>query len=120
VTLFEKLELLPPCHCRLLARKSRGRQGLSHEEIAKLAGLSVATVAKLSFQTDWGNVTIDVARRFSEACGVNHLSASAQLDYLRRRKMAHVFRAPSNQQKFYNRLFVVVAEKMKRKRNEHL
>lgn len=119
MTLFEKLDLLPPCVCRLLARRANGRQGLSHQEIAQASGLSVSTVAKLSFQTEWGTVTIDVAKRFSLACGVNHLNASGQLDYLRRRKMAHVFKAPKNQKQFYNRLFVVVAETMKRKRNEH-
>jgi hypothetical protein len=109
VTILEKFNAIPPCVCRLLARKERGRLPLSHAEIARASGLSMATVSALSFRLDWSGVTVDVADRFARACGVNHLAAERQLEFVRRRKMVHVMNAPTNQRRFYQRLFNCVA-----------
>lgn len=108
MTLLEKLNSIPPCVCRLLARKAHGRQPMSHSDIARASGLSLATVSVLSFRLDWSGVTVDVADRFARACGVNHLAAERQLEFVRRRKMVHVLNAPTNQRRFYNRLFQTV------------
>lgn len=70
---WDKLDLLPPVACRLLARKTlaTGRAcPLSDEEIAKRAGMSLAKVKSLSWQVSWDEVPVGDARRFSEACGV--------------------------------------------------
>lgn len=106
VTLWDKLNRLSPRLVRLLARSANGRHGLSHREIAALSGLSVGTVGRLSTMNDWETVSVSVARRFSAACGVDHLRVGRHMDYLKRRKMTHIGRGSLNQTRFYNRLFI--------------
>lgn len=93
--------------CRLLARKANGRRGLSHEEIAKLSGLSKSHVAALSVSMSWENCTLDTIQKFSSSCGVNLNNPSQCARYLKRAKMMHIDRAHKNQKAMYLRIFSV-------------
>jgi hypothetical protein len=103
-TVLDKLNRVPPCVCRLLARKNHGRRGMTHRDLAKASGLTLSTVQALSFRRSWTGLSIDTIMAFSLACGVNHLSTDQQMDYLRRRRMAHVLGAKGSQKVFYARL----------------
>lgn len=89
-TFWEKLDLLPPLACRLLARKRTPQGGtvaIGAEAIALSAGMSVTEVNSLSWLTSWESVPVDKARRFSIACGVdftNRLIMKRQIAYIRR------------------------------------
>lgn len=103
-TVLDKLNRIPPFVCRLLARKNRGREGMSHLEIAKLSKLSKSTVAELSLKTDWNGVPVDVAVSFAVACGINHLACRAQRDFFKRRIKSYVYNGDGNRRRFYDRL----------------
>lgn len=105
-TLFEIAERFPPRICRLLAHK-RGAAPLSHREIASLSGLSKSTVAALSTKSTWAGISIDTVVKFSRACGVNLAAPSKTLDYIRRRKQAHLKKAKGNQAKLVGRLLTL-------------
>jgi hypothetical protein len=104
MTLLQKAERLPPFLVRYLARTPNGRRGLSHEEIARASGLAVSTVRLVSFSMSWRDHTFDTQDRFCRACGVNHLNARHQIEFLKRRKNVHVANATGNQKKMYDRL----------------
>lgn len=89
----------PPCLCRYIARH-RGR-GLSNEDLASRSGLSTATIRKLSRQTSWDGVSVSVALAYAKACGVDFLRLRRQIDFIKRRKMAHVLRAGPQQAGMY-------------------
>ena len=89
-TILTELHALPPCACRLLARKRRGRQAMSSRDIAYVSGLDRATVDRLSRKQDWLGVEVDTAVRFSLACGVNHLSRRRHMEILKKGNLTHV------------------------------
>lgn len=108
--LLDRLERVPPFLCRILARKNNGHRGLSHEELAKLSGLSRSTIAELSFKTSWKGVTVDVADRFAAACGINHhRSIYRQVEFLKWRAVAMLKGrgrgGGAAQRQMYHRLF---------------
>lgn len=67
------MDRLPPCLCRLFARKQsdRGWVPKSHQDIANDSGLPKSTVADMSRKQSWRGFRIDEADQFSRACGVN-------------------------------------------------
>lgn len=78
------LDRFPPCLCVTVARD--GRRSLPYTEIAKRAGIHRITAIRLGKLTSWRSVTVDMALRFSEACGVNLLHPSDHIEYLKRLK----------------------------------
>jgi ribulose 1,5-bisphosphate carboxylase large subunit-like protein len=111
MSLLETLNRITPRYCRLYARKLNGRRPLSHAEIAKLANISKAYVAELSFRDSWKGVSVDVADRFARACGVDLLHPGPAVEYLQQSKMAHVLNSSrgdrqtdQSQARFYKRL----------------
>lgn len=109
MTILQKFERIPPCMCRLLARKRHGRAGMTHADISRQSGLSVSMVGWLSLRTSWKGIPIDTAVKFAMACGINHLHSERQVDFLKRRKLAYVNNASGQQRRFYNRLFNIKA-----------
>jgi|SRR5690625_1603534 len=70
---WDKLTLLPPIACRVLARTQEptGKvRPLTDEEIALRADMPVSKVKSLSWKTSWDDVSVGDARRFSEACDI--------------------------------------------------
>lgn len=109
-SLLAKVEKFPPFLCRILARKNRGRAGLSHLELSKLSGLSKSKVAELSFKTTWAGIPVDIVDRFSTACGVNHLQTKLQVDFLVRRQLGnYILRAPHSRKVMYRKLFSLLS-----------
>lgn len=79
---------------------------MSHRDIARASGLSVGCVAKLSRKKSWKGVDIDIAERFSVACGVNLLAPWRAHKYLRREGLrTHIRLGHPEQKRFYQRLF---------------
>lgn len=85
-TLTDHLSCLPPFVCRLLAKKkgARGYDLLTNRDIARLSGLSLRTVIRLSQRNSWAGVKIGVADRYMSACGVNPLRLSTHVGQLKR------------------------------------
>jgi hypothetical protein len=83
--LLEKLDALPPCLVRLIARdpKHPGRR-LPLMDIAKRAGLSYGTTARLSLKRTWGNTPPWIIDAYCAACGVDILHPKRSLQYLKR------------------------------------
>ncbi len=108
-TLLERLNRMPPCACRLLARDRRGRHGLTHRQLAERSGLARSTVAFLSFRTKWDGLSIDVIQKFSVACGVDLLAPAHAIYLLRTCKKPFLSKAPPAQRRFYLRLFKLAA-----------
>lgn len=105
-SLLTKLNSCPPFLCRILARKNRGRAGLSHDELAERSGLARSTIAALSFKTSWEGIPVDTADRFAQACGVNHLSAKRQVYFMVHRQLGtFMLRATNSQKLMYRKLF---------------
>jgi hypothetical protein len=72
-SLWAKMDRLPPCACRILARVKTDTGGIrlmTDQEISKRAGMTVPQVKGISYQTSWGDITCRQARAFSAACGV--------------------------------------------------
>ena len=61
---------------------------MTRREIAEQSGLSLSQVDRLSLLARWDGVRLDVAERFSLACGVNLARPSRHVDWLRRRPKA--------------------------------
>lgn len=110
MTVLSKLDRLPPVAVRLLARKHRGRVGMSHDDIAKASGLPKTRVQELSFKTTWAGIPVDVIDKFATACGVDFFHANAQVKFLVRRKKAYIYKAPYSQRMMYRKLFTVLRE----------
>ena len=77
---WQRLEVLPPCAVRLLAKKANdiplAEQAMTDEEIAASSGLSVTVVRLISWRLDWHGVELPVARAFLQACGVDPTNES--------------------------------------------
>lgn len=73
MTLTEKLDRIPPCIARLLA-KSEGRL-MTTSEIMKATGFSKWKVDRISNAKTWANISVKDVDLFLSACG---LSWSAQ------------------------------------------
>jgi hypothetical protein len=99
MSLLKKADRLPPCICRLIARKDNGRNGMTHADIAKVSGLSLSTVKDYSFRTTWANRPVGSADAFAEACGVDLMDVERHTEFLRRRQWVHVFKAKSPKQR---------------------
>jgi hypothetical protein len=80
--LLEQLDMIPPCICRLCARKSN--RAMTIKEISDQSGLSVDTVEMISKLPSWEPVSLGYATRFSKGCGVDLLRPRKKLFYLRR------------------------------------
>lgn len=116
MTLLEKANSVPPMFCRYVARTPNGRRGLTTSDLEAASGLARTTIKELSFRSDWNNVTVEVASKFMEACGVNPLAARRQREFFKRRKLLHVEQARGSQKKMYDRIErLIVAEAEKRK-----
>lgn len=77
---------------------------MSLSDIAKRSGLSKSTVSNISARDKFDGIPIDTVSAYSMACGVNHLKLERQLDFIRRRPMAHLKRGTRSQQKTFLRL----------------
>jgi hypothetical protein len=110
--ILDKLDRLPPCVCRLLARCRHGKgwRGLSHRELGQISKLPKSTIAELSFRKTWKGVAVDVVDAFAAACGVDHLRARRQITYLRTRSMTYTETGSIAQVKMYTRLLRLYAE----------
>lgn len=115
MNILEKIERIPPFLCRYLARTSNGRRGLTHNQIAQRSKLSRSVVRQLSFATTWRGHAVETCCAFALACGVNHLAAEKQLDFLKRRKLTHVARATNAQKQMYDRLEGMIVEQAKKR-----
>lgn len=77
---WQRLDVLPPCAVRLLAKKGNAiplaEQAMTDDEISQASGLHPATVRLISFRLDWLGVDLPVARAFLKACGVDVTSES--------------------------------------------
>lgn len=80
--LLEQLDLIPPCICRLCARKNN--RAMTIQEISERSGLSTWTVDRITKLASWGRVTSLQAMMFSKGCGVDLLRPRKKLFYLRR------------------------------------
>lgn len=109
--ILARLDRLPPCVCRLLARcrDGRGWRGLSHREIETISKLPKSTVADLSFRKTWKGVAVEVIDAFAAACGVDHLRARRQLTYLHTRKMTYTETGSIAQVRMYTKLLKLYA-----------
>ena len=67
MTLWQKLDSLPPVVIRLLAKNADG-SAMTDEEIMSRSGLPRFVVKHLSFMPDWDEVTVANARLFLEGC----------------------------------------------------
>ena len=75
LTFYEVAERFPPFLVRLLARVKRGRP-LTTDEIAGRAGFSLIFTQRLSEETSWAGVELNVLRRFTQACGFDFFDFS--------------------------------------------
>lgn len=118
--LRDLLNALPPAFCRYVARTKNGWRGLTTSELEAMSGLSPTTIKELSYRVSWDNVTIGVATKFMEACGVNPLAARAQRQFVKRRKMIHIDRAIGAQKKMYQKIETILIEEAKRRTKQNL
>lgn len=100
-TILQKVNEIPPCVCRLLARK--GWKPMSHADLAKASGLSKSTVAKISIMLTWDKVTFGSAFKFSKACGVDLLHPNKHWKTLKNRKTQYG-RTTKTQRRMFARL----------------
>lgn len=107
MSLLAKADLLPPCICRLIARKNKGRQGRTNEDIARESGLSLSLIKDYCFRTTWKGLPIDSVDAFARGCGINLMKMERDLEFLRRRKWVHIENARGSQREFYKRLMQV-------------
>lgn len=113
MSLLAKLNRVPPCACRLLARKNSGWTGLSHSDLAKITGLSRTAVSDLSLKDSWHGIPVDVADDFSHGCGVDLLRPSDAIKLLKRRKLVHIKNANGNQKLLYSKILKLLTAKRK-------
>lgn len=103
-TLLDQIDQIPPCLCRLFARKlkpkskrsrrskdrrSKKQRGYpsvakSINEIAAESGLSRKKTGWISRQSSWISVNVGEMMAFSNACGVDLLRPRSKLDHLKK------------------------------------
>lgn len=115
MTILEKLNSLPPCFCRYVARTKNGRRGLTTQELETRSGLSRTTIKELSYRVEWNKITLGVAQKFMDACGVNPLVAWRQREFMKRRQLVHVQSAVGPQKKMYDRIEQLIVEAAKQR-----
>lgn len=103
--LLIRLDRLPPCACRLLARKELGKRGKSHMDIANESGLGKSTVAKFSRLTTWRGMKIEDIDAFASACGVNILAPSKQMFKYLNIKKGYLNNGHPDQRRMYQNIF---------------
>jgi hypothetical protein len=105
MTLIQLANRVPPCLCRVMARKKNGFAPMSHRDLADASGLSKTKVAELSLRRKWDGVPIDQVEAFARACGVDLMNTKRVKDFLRRAKRVHLQNANPAQKLFFQRLF---------------
>lgn len=104
-TLLQQADQIPPCICRLFARKLRPKRKRDRskrvrrrtplrsgypsvaktlDDIQKESGLSERKVHWIAALSTWAQVEIQDAMAFSAACGVDLLRPGGKLDYLKK------------------------------------
>lgn len=100
---------IPPCFCRLVARKGYGKKPMSNSEIAKISGLARSTVNKLSHMRDWNHVTCATVQRFTTACGVDLLRPKEAITKFKRaKKLVYTSKGQPAQRRMYDRLLTPI------------
>lgn len=93
-SLLARMDRLPPCMCRLFARRQspRGWVPKSHFDVARDSKIPKSMVALYSRMRSWGNIPIDKADRFARACGVNLAEIDEAITRLRlhRTRLLHL------------------------------
>lgn len=103
-SLLARIDRLPPCLCRLFARRTDGARGWvpkSHQDIAEDSGLPRSSVADMSQKRSWRGVRIDEADRFAHACGVNLADIEDAIKRLRsqRARLQHLRQGNGHQRR---------------------
>ena len=84
ITLYAKLQALPPYKVRWLARsRKRSRAVMTSEQIAERAGLSRSFVDEISRMRNWNTVSVETMLRFFAGCGIEPLRQQRALEKLR-------------------------------------
>jgi len=68
VTLTEKLNRLPPCLCRLLAK--HGGKLMTQRELRQLTGFSNQKLERICKAASWSKINVHDADKFLLACGL--------------------------------------------------
>lgn len=102
--ILELANKLPPCVCRMAARKKNGYQPKSCADLARETGLDKSYISKLSVKRNWHGVSINVVDAFTRACGVNLLNPSLTIEYLMNSKKVWLRSCTASQRRFYARV----------------
>lgn len=103
--IISSLDRVPPCLCRLLARKKHGLVAMSHRDIAKISGLALTTVVEISFRKSWAGLNVDTIQKFCEACGVNPLEPMRHMRFMKYSKMGHAIKCVTRQRRMFSKLW---------------
>lgn len=68
--MWEKLDKYPPLFLRLMCRHRYGPP-LTTQEISERSGLNEVEIEAISNETTWNRLTVDQARRYMKACGID-------------------------------------------------
>jgi hypothetical protein len=96
INVLDRMNLLPPNLCRLIARDtSSKRKPLTTEQIAAASGLTVGEVQRISRHTSWDKVPFGSMMRFMVGCGVTTSNFHKHLAYVKstartRRPLCHL------------------------------
>ena len=102
MTIFDRLNQLPPSLCRLVAHNRK--RPLSHQDIANASGLAKSTVVKISQMDRWDSLPLCTIEAFSKACGVNFMSPKRSLLIIRRSGMAYIENSHPAQRRMFLRM----------------
>jgi len=116
-SLLARIDRLPPCLCRLLARRNvtgGGWAPKSTRDIAADAGLSKSAVAELSRRRTWRGTPIGMADAFARGCGVNLAEVDAVIKRLRyhRTRLRHLSKGNGHQRR-------MIADLLKQVKNQN-
>lgn len=81
MTLLEKLNRLPPCICRIFAKKN-GRL-MSDDELIQATGWNRKHLRKVYQSNTWAKVRVEDVDKFLTACGLRWSTQQRQHDALR-------------------------------------
>lgn len=90
-TLLEFLDQFPPIMVRVMAHTKAGYP-FSIEDIARISGLPLHTVRRVSRLDTWDKIPVGVASKFMKACGLDPCHAKRWRDYIKRSSCPHVHR----------------------------